>query len=78
MNPESEIRKLLEEFMQVQGNLIMSERMFVAFSVLNWAYLKHKNPELLQYYLNEVKKHLRGELTLYWEDGVVKVHRGKK
>lgn len=78
MNPEREIRKLLKEFIRTKDNLVLTDRMFVAISVLNWALQKTKDKNLLQYYLNEVKRHLNGEITLYWENGVVRVHRGNK
>ena len=78
MNPEREIKKLLQEFISLKDNVYTSNRIFVAVSVLNWVYTKYTDKMMLQYYLEEVKKHLRGEITLYWEDGVVKIHRGRK
>lgn len=78
MNIEREIKIILNEFLQKKDNLILSERIFIAVSILNWAYLNHKDKDVLKYYLAEVKKHLSGEITLYWENGVVRVKRGKK
>ncbi len=78
MNPEREIRKLLEEYIKVKDNLILSERFFVGISVLNWAYVHYKEREVLAYYLDLVKRHINSEITLYWEKGVVKITRGKK
>ena len=78
MDPEKEIKKLLNEFLMLEDNLLLSERFFVAASVLNWVCLKYQDKQALQYYLDEVKKHLRGEITLYWEDGVIKIKRGKR
>lgn len=76
MNPEREIKKILEEFLRKEENIVLSEKIFVAVSVLNWAYLKYKDQHVLQHYLELVKKHLRGEIQLYWEKGVVKTKRG--
>ena len=78
MEPEKEIKKLLNEFLKIKDNIFLTERLFVAVSVLNWAFLKHSDKYALQHYLDQVKKHLRGEITLYWEDGTVRIHRGKK
>jgi len=77
MEPEKEIKKLLNEFLSLENNIFLSHRFFMAASVLNWASLKFKDKNSLQYYLEEVKKHLRGEITLYWDDGVIKIKRGK-
>lgn len=78
MTAEREIKKILHEYLQYKDNMILSDRIFVAISILNWAYLKYKDQEILRYYLEEVKKHLRNEITLYWEDGIVKIKRGKR
>lgn len=77
MDPEKEIKKLLSEFLFMKDNVFLSEKLFVAVSVLNWAIIKYNDKLALQHYLDQVKKHLRGEITLYWEDGVVKIKRGK-
>ncbi len=77
MNPEKEVKKLLSEFLLMEENIFLSHRLFVAVSVLNWAVLKYADKNALQHYLDQVKKHLRGEITLYWEHGVVKIRRGK-
>jgi hypothetical protein len=45
---------------------------------MNWACEHYKDPKQLNVYFEEVKRHLQGEITLYWSDGIVKIKREKR
>lgn len=68
---------MLESFLKRQDNLLDASRIFVAKSVLLWAIENTKESKSLKYYLNEIEKHLKGEITLYWEDDIVKIRKEK-
>ena len=75
MNLEKEIKKLLEKYIEKEDNLLLSSRLFVANSVLLWAKENVKDPKAIKYYITEVERHMQGEITLYWQNGIVKVKR---
>ena len=77
-NAERQIKELIETFIVKKDNLIIATRLFVANSVLNWAVENAKDPRAFKAYMSEIERHLAGEITLYWEDGVVKVKKGKQ
>ena len=75
MNLEKEIKKLLSKYLNLEDNVYYSERLFIANSILTWVASKYREQKVYKYYLKEVEKHLKGEITLYWEDGIVKVRK---
>lgn len=75
---EKQIKKMLENFLVKQENLIIASRLFVAKSVLMWAVENTKDPKTLKGYLSEIDRHLKGEITLYWEDGIIKIRKEKQ
>ena len=77
-NAEKQIKKMLETFLVKEDNLIIASRLFVAKSVLNWASENTKDSNAFKAYMVEIKRHLNGEITLYWEDGIIKVRKEKQ
>lgn len=75
---EKQIKKMLESFLKKEGNLLDATRLFVAKSVLLWAAENAKETKAFKIYVSEVEKHLKGEITLYWEDGTIKVRKEKQ
>ena len=76
-NAEKQIKKIIQTFITRQDNLIVASRLFVAKSVLIWASENTKDLKAFKGYLIEIERHLTGEITLYWEDGVIKVKKEK-
>lgn len=78
IDPQKDIEKIIKAFLIREGNLLNSERLFVAKSVLLWAAENSKTKEAYKSYLSEVERHLNGNITLYWEDGIIKVRKEKQ
>ena len=77
-NTQKEIKKIIESFVVREDNLIHAERLFVAKTVLMWAVENSKEQNIFKSYLTEIEKHLNGEITLYWEDGKIKIRKEKQ
>lgn len=77
-NAEKQIKKMLESFLKKEENLIIATRLFVAKSVLIWASENTKDLKAFKAYMAEVERHLNGEITLYWEDDIIKVRKEKQ
>ena len=67
-------QQLIKKFAFLEDNLYNIPRLFTAISILKWAYA-NKSPNEIKYYISEIEKHLNGEITLYWQDDIVKVRR---
>lgn len=78
MTANKEIQKLIKDFATKKGNIFHAERLFVANTVLNWAFQNYKDEKTLRNYIFQVERHLNGEITLYWENDVIKVKNKKK
>ena len=75
MDIEKIIKRILKEHMAIDGNLYHSEKLFSAKAVLLWIKENAKDKKSLNYYLGLLEKHLKNDITLYWEDGTVKVRK---
>jgi len=75
MKFDDESKKLLSKYLRLEENVYFSERLFVAHTILNWVGSKEREIKVFKYYLKEVEKHLNGEITLYWENGIVRVRK---
>lgn len=76
-NAEKQIKKMIEAHVTKQDNLVIATKLFVAKSVLNWAFENAKDSKAFKAYMSEIERHLNGEITLYWEDGIIKVRKEK-
>lgn len=75
---QKEIKKFLRSFLTMKENILFAERLFVAKSVLMWASEHSANENMFNSYLTEIERHLNGEITLYWEDGKIKIRKEKQ
>lgn len=78
MDLEKEIKRYIRDYLKINENVYQSERLFIAKSVLLWALKTAQDQKIFTYYLKEIEKHLNGEITLYWKDGIVKVKKKEK
>lgn len=76
-NAHKEIKKILESYVIREENIIHAERLFIAKTVLLWAAENSKDQKTFKSYLGELERHLNGEITLYWEDGKIKIRKDK-
>ena len=67
------IRNILEEFVKIDDNIYHSERLFVAHTVLRWAFETTKDENQIKFYVNQIKKYLRGEINIFWKDGKIRI-----
>ena len=75
---EEIIKSLIKKYGVRKDNIFMSQRLFVAATVVRWVFENTKTPDQIVQYLMQVEKHLDGELELFWEDGVIRVGKAKK
>jgi len=75
MDIEKAIKKIIRQYRTVDGNLYHSEKLFSAKAVLLWIKENAKDKKSLDYYLGLLEKHLKNDITLYWEDGTVKIRK---
>ena len=75
MTLEKEVNKLLKKYLKRDENICHAEKLFVAKSVLLWVYENNKEAKAIKYYIGEIERYLSGDITLYWEDGTIKVRK---
>jgi|LakMenE01Jun11ns_1017448.scaffolds.fasta_scaffold8805101_2 hypothetical protein len=77
-NKEEAITGILKKYLVIKDNMLLSERLFVAKSVINWIFQNSKNPLIIKSHLEDVEKHINGELELSWKDGFIVRKKNKK
>lgn len=73
MDIELIISNIINEFRQVNGNIYHAEKLFIAHTVLRWAFDSARNESEVRFYIDQVKKYLRNEINLYWKDGKIRI-----
>lgn len=67
------VKNILNEFMRQEENILHAEKLFVAHSVLKWAFENSSNEKQITFYVEQIKKYLRNELTLVWKEGKIRI-----
>jgi hypothetical protein len=49
----------------------LSERLFIAKSILNWIFENSKHPNVINLYMKDLEKYLNGEMELKWINGII-------
>ena len=78
MTVRKEIQKFIKDYATKDGNIFHAEKLFVANTILNWAFANYKDEKTLRNYILQVERHLNGEIILYWDGDVIKVKNKKK
>lgn len=65
------IKSLLKKYLTIDGNILKSERLFIAKSGINWIYQNTKNPTSIKHYIKEIESYLKGEINLSWKNGLL-------
>lgn len=68
---EKIIKSLLKNYLKVEKNLFISNKLFIANSGINWIYNNTKNIEVIKHYLKDIDKYLKGDIDLYWSNGIL-------
>lgn len=66
------IENIINEFIRKNGNIFHAEKLFVAHTILRWAFENCSNDSELRFYIEQVKKYLRNEINLFWKDGKIR------
>lgn len=68
---EQAIKAILKKHLATSENLFLSERLFVAKSVINWIFDNIKSEPVKKVYFEDVDKYLKGDLELKWFNGLI-------
>ena len=86
MDDRTQIKKAVAEnlksrFMQIDGNMYVVDRLFMAIGVVNYAIDKEMGGEIsrdqLVAYFNAIEKYLEKEIDIFWEDGIIRFRKPK-
>jgi hypothetical protein len=70
-NKDEATAAILKKYLKKQDNMLLSHRLFVAKSVINWIFDNTKHPLIIKSYIEDVEKYIVGTLELSWKDGVI-------
>ena len=62
---------ILKKFLVIENNILLSERLFIAKSIINWIFDNSKNEYVIEMYMKDLESFLKGELDLRWVDGII-------
>lgn len=65
------IRHILKNFLVIEDNILLSERLFIAKSIINWIFDNSKNEYVIDMYMKDLELFLKGKLDLRWVDGII-------
>ena len=68
---EDAIKYILRKFLIIENNIFLSERLFVAKSIINWIFDNSKNSHVIDMYMKDLESFLKGDLDLRWVDGII-------
>ena len=77
-NKDEATAAILKKYLKKQDNMLLSHRLFVAKSVINWIFDNTKHPLIIKSYIEDVEKYIVGTLELSWKDGVIIKNKIKK
>ena len=75
---EQAIKIILKKHLSINGNLFLSEKLFVAKSVINWIFDNVKSDPVKKVYFENVDKYLKGDLDLKWYNGLIVKNKSPK
>jgi len=65
------IKHILKNFLVIEDNILLSERLFIAKSIINWIFDNSKNECVIDMYMKDLELFLKGKLDLRWVDGII-------
>lgn len=68
---EEAIKHILKKFLIIENNILLSERLFIAKSIINWIFTNSKNQYVIEMYMKDLELFLEGKLDLRWVDGII-------
>jgi len=70
-NKEQIKKYILRNYLKIDNNIFISNKLFIANSALNWIYANTKSPEIVKHYILDIHKYLKGEYELAWINGIL-------
>lgn len=64
-----EFKKVINEALRTEENVIFAERVFMANAIYKKALETTKDEKILFHYIENIKKYLNKEFDIEWEDG---------
>ena len=77
-NKEDAISSMLKKYLKAQDNLLLSERLFIAKSFINWIFDNTKHPQIIKTYVDDVERYINGEIDMVWKNGIITKRKIKK
>lgn len=75
---EEAISSMLKKYLKLEDNILLSERLFVAKSFINWIFDNTKHPQIIKTYVDDVEKYIIGEIDMTWKNGIITKKKIKK
>ena len=68
---EEATKYIVKKFLTIENNILLSERLFIAKSIINWIFGNSKNQYVIEMYMKDLELFLEGKLDLRWVDGII-------
>lgn len=68
---EQATKQILKKYLSINGNLFLSEKLFIAISVVSWIFDNVKSEPVKKVYFDDVERYLKGDLELKWFNGLI-------
>lgn len=65
------LKSILKIYLKIDKNLLLCERLFVANTAINWIFDNTKQSVVINHYMKDIEKYLKGEIDLCWSNGVL-------
>jgi hypothetical protein len=75
---EEAISSMLKKYLKTQDNLLLSGRLFIAKSFINWIFDNTKHPQIIKTYIDDVERYINGEIDMVWKNGIITKRKIKK
>lgn len=75
---EEAISSMLKKYLKQQDNVLLSERLFLAKSFINWIFDNTKHPQIIKTYIDDVERFIIGEIDMAWKNGIITKKKLKK
>jgi len=75
---EEAISSMLKKYLKTQDNILLSQRLFVAKSFINWIFDNTKHPQIIKTYIDDVEKFIVGDIDMTWKNGIITKRKIKK
>ena len=72
LNKQKVREYILKKHLKTDGNLYLSDKLFIANAVLEWIFKNTKNEKVVEVFLKDIELYLEGKKELNWLETHVK------